>query len=218
MCVAAFVILMFFLLEAIKSEKNSNKIDILIDDFVYKDATKESIFRMMRIGRMGNTVVESCINEIIGIGTSLEEIEQTKKSFEDVARQYEIDDVDVAKTPENVKTMNDALALLVKLTRNISDIIDKMEQVMIQVPSMGNDSDFQKVLSMTVHAQEKTAELKDSINASLGKIRKWIEKNRCEKYDCICREGCEHRHDKITFRTKIRNHITRTKIKPRKCW
>lgn len=217
-CITVTALLVYLLTKVLKSEKEANKIDVLIADYVYKNDSKEFIYRMMRIYKMGNTVMESCSKEIFEICTSLEKIEQTKKNFEDVAHQYEIDDVDVARTPQDVKIMDDALNLLVKLANNVSEIIDKLEQVMTRVPSLGNDSDYQKVFSMTRFAQEKTAELMDSVKASLSKIRSWVEMNRCEKYDCICWEGCEHRHDNIAIRTKIRNRITHTKTKPRKCY
>jgi len=217
-CVSALVLLFYFLLKAIKSEKAANKIDILIDDFVYKNASKESTFRILRIGRMGNTVLESCSNEVIALGRSLELYEQKKQGVENVIETFEQGKVDVDKLRAYHVFVIEALAYLRKCSEQCLNLSAKLQQVANQVPELCEDNEYQELLKISSGATIKSKELTESVEAASDKMTRWIEQYHCVKYGGLCGNmECKHRNDKAIFRLRVKRLFNRTAILKKDC-
>ena len=75
-CITVILLLSYLLTIVLKSLKKASKIDELIEEYVFKGFPKEMTFRLLRIHRMGNTVLESCIKEAVGVGSQMELFEQ----------------------------------------------------------------------------------------------------------------------------------------------
>ena len=96
-CIFSLTLLAFLLLFVYMKERKSNNMDILIDEYLYKDATKEDIFRTLRVRRMGHTALESCGKELMGLRRSLDAYEKNKAVMEDIDKAISIKSLDISR-------------------------------------------------------------------------------------------------------------------------
>ena len=173
-CIIVLSLLIYFLIKVIVSELQANKIDVLIDEYVYKGDSKESTFRMMRIYKMGHTVVESCAKEMIGIGTSLEVVEQKKQKLDEVAKLFKENRVNWYELEEYSKQITEAQALLQKYFKHSKNLSDKLSQVLKRVPKMGDNDDYKKLVTINNASILKIEELIDALNTTAKEMSSWI--------------------------------------------
>lgn len=212
-CIIILSLLVYLLIKVIISEHQANKIDVLIDDYVYKGDSKESTYRMMRIYKMGHTVVESCAKEMIGIGTSLEMVEKEKQKLDGVAKLFKENRVNWYELEEYSCEMKEAQALLHKYFKHSKNLKDKLSQVLKQVPKMGDNDDYMNLVTINNVSILKIEELIDALNTTAEEMSQWIEKYRCMKYGGLCAVDCKQRYEKPLLCLRIKRFFRiRTKM------
>ncbi len=204
-CIVAVIMLWYLLVKVYCSEKESNKIDLLIDKYVYNGMSRETLFWKLRTERMGLTVLESCSKELLETRSSFEQYEQKMRKIQEVADMLEKNIASEEQWRQSYKEINDTLAYLKKFSHQTKKFGDKLSQIEAQVPALKNDKEFSNLKSILELLMTKENDiLKVTIDA-FDRFKMYI----CKKYGCFCYAKCEHRHEKgsILFRTKRWCHM-----------
>ena len=203
-CVASLVLLGYLLIVVVRSEKTSNKIDVLIDEYVYKGVSKETIFWKMRVSRMGNTVLEACINEVLDIGKSFDEYKQKKDLLEEVDKVFASGTVDETKVMEYYQNIEAAQDYLSKSLRQCHALIERLHEVEKQVPALKDDEDYIKLVQMCSVQVTRNEEMITALKTTSSRVGQWINQFHCDKCGGVCTRDCEHRHDRKSLGFSIR--------------
>ena len=202
-CISSCVFLLYFLMKVYSSEKTTQKIDVLIDDYLYKNASKEAVYIVLRIGRMGNTVLESFSRELLDMRSSFEAYEQKKSRIQEIDDILGKDNVEAAALSEYLNEISDILNYLRKCNTQADILGDKLLQVSSQVPELKEDEEYDflsSILDVLVNRQRELYRLTETV---FDEMKCWICKYHCEKYGVLCEKECEHRNDRRLFRYRI---------------
>lgn len=214
-CVASLVLLGYLLIIVFKSEKTSNKIDVLIDEYVYKGVAKETIFWKLRVNRMGHTVLEACINEVLDIGRSFDEYNQKKCLLEEVDKVFVSGTVDATKVKEYYQNIEEAQEYLSKSLRQCHALIERLREVEKQAPSLKDDEDYIKLVQMCSVQVGRIEEMMDAMKTTSSRVSHWINQFHCDKCGGVCIRDCEHRHDRKSLGFGIRYWWKTVKVRKR---
>lgn len=203
-CVVVIVLLIHILIKACISEKKANKIDVLIDEYVYKSASKDAIFLSLRINRMGHTVLETCANEIIKIGSGLDVLEQKKQELEEINSLIDEGKVDV-KTFEECLSKIEATRLYLKTYfKQVTDLKEKLIQVESQVPELKNDDEYLKLIAIFNGSFSSVNAMVNLSKSILNKMGQRCDNYYCEKYHRFCIQDCQLRRERKTIKFRLK--------------
>lgn len=211
-CVAALTVLVYMLLKVLRSENVASRMDVLIDGFVYKGESKESIYRMLRINRMGSTVLESCAQEVEKLGRGVEIYKEKRQVLEMIENSIKNSNVEFEELRRYVGEIEEVVAYLNQCLRQSSVLGNKLEQIEKMVPELKNDDNFMTLISMLDDVNVATDTLMKLSRSVFGKVAQMFEKYHCERYGGLCNAYCALRHEKMSFRHRI---IRWFKLK---CW
>lgn len=203
-CVASFVLLGYLLIIVIRSERTSNKIDVLIDEYVYRGVSKETIFWKLRVNRMGHTVLEACINEVLEIGKSFDEYNKKKDLLEEVDKVFASGNVDAAKVREYYQNIEETREYLSKSQKQCIALIERLHEVEKHVPSLKDDEDFVKLVQMCSVQWTRINEMLNALKTTSSRVGQWINQFHCDKCGGVCTRDCEHRHDRKSLGFSVR--------------
>lgn len=215
-CIIVFVFLVYLLVKVCLGEKMANKIDLLIDDYVYNGCSKESTFRMLRIGRMGNTVLESCAKEVIDIGRGLEDFDQKRQKLEEIDHVIDKGNVDSLTFEKYVIEMDEIHSFLRSYFKRITDLKDKLLQIEKQVPELKDEKEYIDLVTVFNNSYAGVESLVKISRSITDKMGLWFQKYYCNKNGGFCERECEHRHDRRRLKLRIKHlwgRITRNKKK-----
>ena len=201
-CISAEVLLAQFMIKVYYIEKKANKIDILIDEYVYKDFPKDMTYRMLRMNRMGNTVLESCVEELLGLRNAFEAYEQKKQRIEEVCNHFEKETCGANKFQEYYGEVVETMAFLKQCHHQVEKLRNKLRQIEKQVPYLKTDKEFEDIMKVLYYHITKEEELFEFAKSTTNKIQTWLNKYHCNKYGGFCERECEHRHDKPLLRLR----------------
>lgn len=202
-CFAAFIVLIYMLLKVIRSENVASRIDVLIDGYVYKGDSKESIYRRLRINKMGSTVLESCANEVDELGRGIEVYKKKRQALEKIEKAFENSNVDIGELKRYVSEIEEVNSYLKNIIEQTSKLGDKLSQIEKMVPELKEDDDFKCLVSMLKDVNTCTESLIKLSKSGSGKVMQMVKKYHCEKYGGLCVSDCEHRHEKMDFWYKV---------------
>lgn len=203
-CVVVIVLLIHILIKACISEKQANKIDVLIDEYVYKSASKDAIFLSLRINRMGHTVLEACANEIIEIGSGLDVLEQKKQELDEINNLIDEGNVDVETFEECLSKIEVTRLYLKTYFKKVTDLKEKLIQVENQVPELKNDDEYLKLIAIFNGSFSSVDDMVNLSKKILNKMGQRCDNYYCEKYHRFCVQDCRLRGERTTiiFRLK----------------
>ena len=173
-CISSCVFLLYFLLKVYSSEKTTQKIDVLIDDYLYKNASKETVYIVLRIGRMGNTVLESFSRELLDMRSSFEVYEQKKSRIQEIDDILGKDNVEAAALLEYLNEISDILNYLRKCNTQADILGDKLLQVSSQIPELKEDEEYNfvsSILNVLINRQKELYRLTKTV---YDKMKCWI--------------------------------------------
>lgn len=208
-CIILLAFLVYLLVKVCFSEKIANKIDVLIDDYVYNGCSKESTFRMLRISRMGNTVLESCAKEVIDIARGIEDFNLKRQKLEEIERKIDSGNVDVQIFEKCVSEIDEIHSFLKSHFSRINDLKDKLLQIEKQVPELKDDKEYVDLVAIfnrSYFAVESLVKVSRSITDKMGL---WFQKYYCNKNGGFCERVCEHRYDRKRLKLRIKQMLGR---------
>lgn len=202
-CIFSLTLLAFLLLFVYMKERKSNNMDILIDEYLYKDATKEDIFRTLRVRRMGHTALESCGKELMGLRRSLDAYEKNMAVMEDINKAISNKSLDISKMNKYVDEIQGVLSYFSGFDKHFSRMTQKLDQIGKQIPALKLDDEYSNLVALAGMMVKKEKELSNYANEVSDKLRGYADPYLCQKYGGICMTKCEHRHDQPPLLLKL---------------
>lgn len=215
-CITSFILLFYLLIMVWNDEKDVSFIDRLIDEYIYKNISKETIFRSLRIKKMGNTVLEACDKEWLALQMSFKGYEQKLNIIENINRIILEDKADIDNIIKYSSELNEILLFLKNSTNQSKALINKMIQIGDQAPELKSD-DYNYLLNSLETFISKTAKIIDAASATYVNLERSADKLYCEKYCTYCDCECELRHEKPSRWMKFRSWLRWKFVKYKRC-
>lgn len=204
-CISAAVLLVYFLIKVCSIEKKANKMDILIDGYLYKEFPKEMAFRILRMDRMGNTVFESCWQELMGLHKAFEGYEQRKQKMQEVLKLFEKGEVDPNKLMEYNDEMMETLDFSEKCINMVEKLGNKLKEIERQAPWLMDDKEYKGIVKVLGCHVEKEKDLVEFTSSATEMMQSWLDKFLCNKRGGLCgREDCPIRNEKAPWWFRLR--------------
>lgn len=204
-CISAAVLLVYFLIKVCAIEKKANKIDILIDEYLYKGFPKEMTFRILRMNRMGNTVFESCLQELMGLYKAFEAYEQRKQRIQEVLVLFEQGKVDPNKLQEYHDEVMETLGFSEMCINQVEKLGYRLREIEVQAPWLKDDKEYKDMVNVLEYHVEKEKDLIGFTSSATEMMQLWIEKYHCKKRGGICgEENCPFRDEKAPWWFRLR--------------
>lgn len=209
-CAIAIIVLLYLLLKIRIDSRKSSRLDVLIDDYLYNDVSKESIYRQIVNYRMGYGVLDVCSHELYVVKKAFDEFDTKKKEIEDVAEILSDENYDGNQLHEYYILIKESNAYLDDCNNRLVALNSKMSKVAVSLPLLGLSEEFGVLLDIEGSLLEREKELKDMIEVALDRMQGWLEKFHCQKWCCWClNKKCQHRSDSMKLTCRLRLIVTR---------
>lgn len=203
-CFSAFVILFYYLIKVFCEERKANELDVLIDEYLYKGLPKEKVYEKLLHKRMGYRVIESFFNEIDEIEKTVKSYEQKKSELEEAYAWLDDEIVSADKIEESFVRLNSTLSYLRESDKRVREISRKLQSIVKQVPSIVNEEEFKALANLASSLIGRIEDLTKLTESASIKIGQWVHDNVCGRYGGYCTRDCNYRHEKPTFRLRIK--------------
>ena len=218
-CVSIFIILVYILFTIINSVKSWARIDVLLDDYIYKNRTKESIFKQISNHKMGSSILEACSQELYEIKNAFDDFEPHMKKIEELAKLLSNEDYDGKNLHEHYNLIKASNNYLGDCNNRLQDLGKKMTEIAYQAPLFGITEEYKGMMTILNVLLARENEFKELVKDSVLKMQDWLEKYHCEKYCSWClRKDCNERNDRMLLRYRLRLWVMRIFPKTVKCF
>lgn len=201
-CISSAVFLAYLLMKVYWTEKATNDIDILIDEFLYMNSTKESVYSRLRINKMGHTALESCAKEIDEMYNSLQVFEKKMDDIEEIKQWFTQGKIDVDKIYECLDEIDKVMSYLDTFDKQTQALFKKLKQMEDAVPEIIDNDDFRRLHTILGAHVDRERKLLESTRLVANSMKQWKDKYYCNKYGGFCNKECEHRYDKPMLRLR----------------
>ena len=202
-CILSLILLAFLLLFVYMKERKSNNMDVLIDEYLYKGATKEDVFRTLRVRRTGHTALESCGKELLGLRSSFDMYEKNKTVIEGIDIAISNKSLDISKINDYVYEIQGVLENYVGFDKHFSHMIKKLDQIGKQIPMLKQDEEYCTLIGIAEMMFKKERKLTSYTSEVFDRLRVYAEPYLCHKYGGVCLNECEHRHEEASLLFKL---------------
>lgn len=162
-------------------------------------------FRILRMDRMGNTVFESCLQELMGLYKAFEAYEQRKQKTQEVLNLFEQGKVDPNKLQEYHDELTETLGFSEKCINQVQNLVDKLYEIEKQAPWLKDDEEYKDMVKVLGFHVAKEEDLLEFTNSVTEMMHAWIEKYHCKKRGGICGvENCSYRNEKAPWWFRFR--------------
>ena len=174
-CFTAIIMLVYLFLKIKLSNRKSSEIDVLIDEYVYKGQSKESVFKQLRANQMGYGILESCTQELYALQSYSEILKSQKERLKAVKATLTQGSVDVDSLLEQLGTLKHAMDANDEWACRVDALHDKVNEIDKNVPELKNEDEFLDMLKIVGHMMGKGREMNDKIRTMIEEMEKFIE-------------------------------------------
>jgi hypothetical protein len=190
-CLASLVLLLYLLLKIKMANRKSSVIDVLLDEYVYKDAKREVVFQKLQANRMGYGIVEICKQELDELMKYAEAFDVQKKQMESIKDALANDSIDVCHIREEMEKITKTMDYIKDRSQKVRLLDAKMVKVKNQVKEIVLDEDFDKMLDVGDWMLEKADVMTQSVGEVMIEFRGYAERHACGNLECPLRnKGC----------------------------
>lgn len=202
-CLAAVVALFYLLFEMKSGEKMSTKMDVYLDDYLYKGRKKESIYNQIRIHRLGYGVLEACACELYEMQDLFKSYDHQKKKVEEVIQLLSDGSFDINHMIDYFDTIKSASKYTEECNAQAKALSDKLDQIGNQVPRIEEVEDYRKLVQLSKALLEKEKEVLNNAKVAAEKMKVWLKVYHCSKYGGWRVKDCPHRNDRKSWAYRI---------------
>lgn len=203
-CITACLILLRLFFYINSEIRRSSNIDKILDDYLYKDWSKEDAYYEMQVSRMGRGVLASCGKELLKIRESYVAFEPHKKKMEELITQFDKEEVNMEQINNYYNWLKQAMAYTGTCHSHAVSMDDRLQQISKQAPALVEDEEYNNLLLFVKVLLDRTKEMMDVVRIASDKMNAWLHNNVCEKYGGICTKECSHRHDRPLLKFRLR--------------
>lgn len=187
-CMASFVLLLYLLLMIKMANRKSSVIDVLLDEYIYKEAKKEVVFQKLQANRMGYGIVEICKLELDELMKYAEDFNVQKKQMEIIKEALANDTVDVCHIQEEMEKVTKAMNYIIDWSQKVRLLDSKMIKVKDQVKEVVLDENFDKMLDVGDWMLEKADVMTHYVEEVMNEFKGYAERHACRNQDCPMRD------------------------------
>lgn len=161
-CLAAVLILLYFLFKLNFSNKVVRRFDAIIDRYLYAGATKEDTFHEISKNRMGYGVLDACYKELSDVEKRTQQCIEEEKELAKMREYVEEGDCDL-KIIREYDSRVDVILKNQQIALNRSKkLVDRMDEIVKVSSSFGNITEIKIVLDTNQHCFDKVKLVSDS--------------------------------------------------------
>ena len=196
-CITSIVFLFYMLFSIQTSQNKTSHIDVLLDDYIYKGRSKESVYQFLRAKRMGYGVLEACSKELLQISALMNEHGKDEKMLDEILSSLQRGDCIIRQYylfKQQAQTSLDHQLKIIKLSKQLSA---KMAKIMDIVPNMKDVSEFAAIL-------KKNEEIYASVDGVASKMRNALNmiETRVEELRQNINEECQMEDSRVKSHKK----------------
>lgn len=180
-CFTAIIMLVYLLLKIKLANRESSTIDVLIDEYVYKDQSKEDVYRQLRANQMGYGILETCSQELYALKKYSDTFEQQKEKLDEVKDSFINRTVDVNNLEELFSELRKSLKYNDEWVKRVDALSDKVDEIDKNVPQLRSEEEFVNMLKIVGHLMSKGREMNDQIKSVIEEIQKFLDEVRIER-------------------------------------
>lgn len=174
-CITGFIMLIYLFLKIKLAYRKSSEIDVLIDEYVYKGISKESVYRLLRANQMGYSILEACSQELYVLERYSEKFKLQKEKLETVKDTIDHGDVDIDCLMERLDILKQAMDANDEWASRVNALYDKVNEIDKNVPELRDEEEFVNMLKIVGHMMDKGKEMNDQIRAVIEKTENFME-------------------------------------------
>lgn len=198
------VIALFYIIAKIRKEiKASEHLDVLIDEFLYKGKSKESVYQELSFHRMGRSVFAACLNELSELRDSLESSENQKRGIEELKTSLKNGSFDINRFTEYADKIQVAVRFSKKWNNRLRDLDDRLNQIEEVDPDLGINSEFLSLRRMLIALYGQSNAFMKSIYEAQDLLINWVRVYHCKKYGGWCVQECTERLENPSLRYRF---------------
>lgn len=157
------------------ANRKSSTIDVLIDEYVYKDKSKEDVYRQLRANQMGYSILEACSQELYALKKYSDTFEQQKEKLDKVKNSFINSTIDVKNLEEQFRELEKSLNYNDEWDKRIDALYVKVVEIDKNVPQLRNEEEFVNMLKIVGHLTNKGREMNDKIKSVIEEIQKFMD-------------------------------------------
>jgi hypothetical protein len=210
-CIVAIVVLLYIIAKIRKEVKAAERLDVVIDDYLYKGRPKNFVYNEILLHRMGYSVLEACQQELSILLDSLRTFETRKGIVERVIVSFAEGSLDINRMSEYIEVFQNSSKYVKKLNNQIKALGDRLTQIAEENPDIEINADFIKMQKMQISLLKQANEMMRIIINGDEKMKAWIQVYHCRKYGGWCLEECEERLKNPSLRYRFEMFLLKIK-------
>ena len=190
-CLTSFVLLLYLLLKIKMANRKSSVIDVLLDEYIYKEAKRDMVFQKLQANRMGYGIVEICKQELDELMKYAEAFDVQKEQMEYIKEALANDTIDICHIQEEMEKVTKTMDYITDWSQKVRLLDAKMLKVKNQVKEVMLDEDFDKMLDVGDWMLEKADVMTHSVGEVMNEFKGYADRHACGNLECPTRDrGC----------------------------
>jgi len=194
-CFAAIVVLLYLLARINLRDTMSKRLDVLLDEYLYKGRSKESIYHQVLIHRMGYGVMDACYKELAAMENSIKAFEPQIKKIEDIGEQLATGTFNHREIKSYIDSIHETKSFSLKMSDEIGALGNRLDQIVQIEPDIKNTEEYNEMASLQVSLLKMSSRIMRVTNDASQKMLMWVKVFHCKKYGGWCMKECDKRNE-----------------------
>ena len=184
-CLSICIVLFYIFLKLNTGNQAVKRLDIIIDDYIYKGIPKDKTYLEMQKNQMGYSVMDVCYKDLAEISDMMTKCEEDYKRLEMIKEAVEAGECIVAQFNElqkESKVFFDRLLKVMEMSRKLSDKLKEIQKVSV---GMKQIAAINAILNEDDKTIDRINEMKDKMPEVVAIVRKRVDELKdnggCEK-------------------------------------
>lgn len=203
-CIATFIILIYWILRINVDNKVVKAFDSIIDMYLYAGVTKEQTYQKILCNRMGYGLIEICQKKLKEIEGRIKKCEEMGKEVTRIKQELISGKVDRTLLHRSTLKMKQILNYLKESLNQTKKLSDKLDEILKVVPVFTNISDINTIFDTNKELYEKIQIVDGELDELSDLLRDSVIRHYCRKTNSLCEvHDCDARNDSMCWKYAI---------------
>ena len=147
---------------------------MLIDEFIYKDKSKENVFYQLRANQMGYGILEACSQELCALKKYLDDFDSKKKILEDLKASFENGTIDADCVVNKFESLKESFEFYEELANRVDVLYNRLNEIAKNVPELKDEDEFKNLLGIVGWMMKKSKVMTDEIKLVAEEFEKFF--------------------------------------------
>lgn len=194
-CFAAIVVLLYLLARINLRDTMSKRLDVLLDEYLYKGQSKESIYHQVLIHRMGYGVMDACYKELTAMESSIKAFEPQIQKIEVVGEHLAAGTFNLREIRSYIDSIQQTKSFSIKMSDEIGALGNRLDQIVKIEPDIRNTEEFKEMISLQNSLLKMSSRIMGITNDASQKMLMWVKAFHCKKNGGWCMKECDKRNE-----------------------